>query len=521
MIGRRAAARAGRRAIGQPAARAKRSAIAGSTPAPQPATTSPRGCARTSAARRATSAARRLAARRRHVRTHGAPPARPGASTQRRAGRHERFAERQVEVHRPGGRSDRVRDRARRERAPPRVRLGIAGLASGGPGSWNQRTEPPKRRGLVDRLARAPVAQLGGRSAVHTSSGTRAWCASTTAGCRFTAAVPDVQHTIAGRPVARPTPSARNPAERSSSTTSTRSRPSRTERERQRRVPRARRHDRGGDPAADPFVDERPRERGRHIDGRSSRHNSRRATMAACREWCSSPGSRRPPRRGAASRQVLRRDRARWSRSTCPTRDDVRRDRDRDRDAGQARGVRRATRWAAGSRLRLALDRPELVTRARARERDAPGSRTTPQRRRARRVRRGAGRIGRARRGRRVPRALARATDVRDRPRRRARPAPSGTATVGALPRALPPGARRGRDGTDVGPALRAADAGRARDRHGRREVREDRARDARTHARRRRARAPRRRSRAAARTTRGARRLHRVVRGPARRHTA
>ena len=48
----------------------------------------------------------------------------------------------------------------------------------------------------------------GGRSAVHASSGTCAWWASTTAGWSSTAAVPLVVNTTAGRPVASPSPSA-------------------------------------------------------------------------------------------------------------------------------------------------------------------------------------------------------------------------------------------------------------------------------------------------------------------------
>ena len=66
----------------------------------------------------------------------------------------------------------------------------------------------------------------GGRSAVHASSGTPARSASTIAGCSSAAAVPLVVRTSAGRPVADPTPSARNAPERSSWWTSTRSRPS-------------------------------------------------------------------------------------------------------------------------------------------------------------------------------------------------------------------------------------------------------------------------------------------------------
>ena len=65
----------------------------------------------------------------------------------------------------------------------------------------------------------------GGRSAVHTMSGTRARSASTTAACSSAAAVPLVVSTTAGRPVAIPIPRPVNPAERSSSRTWTAIRP--------------------------------------------------------------------------------------------------------------------------------------------------------------------------------------------------------------------------------------------------------------------------------------------------------
>ena len=58
----------------------------------------------------------------------------------------------------------------------------------------------------------------GGLSAVSTISGTRASHASTTAGCRLAAAVPDVHVTATGRPLAFAIPSATKPAERSSIT---------------------------------------------------------------------------------------------------------------------------------------------------------------------------------------------------------------------------------------------------------------------------------------------------------------
>ena len=53
----------------------------------------------------------------------------------------------------------------------------------------------------------APVScSSGGRSAVQTISGTRAWCASTTAGCSSAAAVPLVTQMTVGRPVAMAEP---------------------------------------------------------------------------------------------------------------------------------------------------------------------------------------------------------------------------------------------------------------------------------------------------------------------------
>jgi hypothetical protein len=65
----------------------------------------------------------------------------------------------------------------------------------------------------------APVARSsGGRSAVRTTIGVRAWSASTTAGSRFAAAVPDVVTTTAGTPSALAMPTAMNEHERSSRT---------------------------------------------------------------------------------------------------------------------------------------------------------------------------------------------------------------------------------------------------------------------------------------------------------------
>ena len=95
--------------------------------------------------------------------------------------------------------------------------------ASGGPGSQNQRTASPYSLAW-SIVWPAPVSRSsGGRSAVHTSIGTRACAASITAGWKLAAAVPDVHSTIAGTPRREPDPErARNAADRSSSTTCTR-----------------------------------------------------------------------------------------------------------------------------------------------------------------------------------------------------------------------------------------------------------------------------------------------------------
>ena len=132
----------------------------GSTSAPQPATTSPRGCARTSAARRATSAASAA----RHVavlRIHGAPPARPGASTQRRAGGNERLTERQIEVHRAGRWT-----RGRRDTRGTRARASVAPAPSTGrPAAPDRGTSGPRRRTAGPGRSSGPRPSRGARRA--------------------------------------------------------------------------------------------------------------------------------------------------------------------------------------------------------------------------------------------------------------------------------------------------------------------------------------------------------------------
>ena len=89
---------------------------------------------------------------------HGRSSERPGASTSVVTRRHERLAERQVEVHRPGGRPERLGHRPRRERAP-------LGTDTGSIARARRLVEPAHRVAvqlhLVDGLPRAGVAQLG------------------------------------------------------------------------------------------------------------------------------------------------------------------------------------------------------------------------------------------------------------------------------------------------------------------------------------------------------------------------
>ena len=95
---------------------------------------------------------------------------------------------------------------------------------SGVPSSTNRAAEPNRPSWSTVWFAPTPRSS-GGRSAVSASSGTPACAASSTAGCRFAAAVPDVVTTTTGRPDAFASPSARNPADRSSIRTCSRSRP--------------------------------------------------------------------------------------------------------------------------------------------------------------------------------------------------------------------------------------------------------------------------------------------------------
>ena len=99
-----------------------------------------------------------------------------------------------------------------------------AGPPPTGPSSASRTALPNNPDCSIVWLAPVPII-AGGRSALSTSSGTPACDASSTAGCRFATAVPDVVHTGTGRPERTAIPSARNPAVRSSMRTCSRSRP--------------------------------------------------------------------------------------------------------------------------------------------------------------------------------------------------------------------------------------------------------------------------------------------------------
>ena len=144
---------------------------------PRPLNGSPGGASR---AGRPSSDRRRRRARRQLVRPLG-----------------QRLAEGEVEVH--GPRTPRAVRSTRRTPAPPAV-------ARCAPG----RRPAPRVETATRRREKSPSCSIvceapvwwssGGRSAVQTMRGTRAWWASTTAGCSSAAAVPLVTQTTTGRP---------------------------------------------------------------------------------------------------------------------------------------------------------------------------------------------------------------------------------------------------------------------------------------------------------------------------------
>ncbi len=147
----------GSASTGQPAASANASTVDGSTPAPQPASTTPRGGAADQVGERLDHRGRRCAHTRR-ARRPGTVVRATGRVDERRARGDQRLPERQVEVHRSRRRAERGVHRARRERPPRRAdtvavfrRAGIAVPAH----------RVAVELGLVHGLPRAGVAELG------------------------------------------------------------------------------------------------------------------------------------------------------------------------------------------------------------------------------------------------------------------------------------------------------------------------------------------------------------------------
>ena len=91
-----------------------------------------------------------------------------------------------------------------------------SGVASCVPTSKNHLAAPPNSFSWSIACPAPFSRSSGGRSAVSSSSGTRASCASIAAGSSSAAAVPEVHVTATGRPLALARPSAKKPAQRSS-----------------------------------------------------------------------------------------------------------------------------------------------------------------------------------------------------------------------------------------------------------------------------------------------------------------
>ena len=233
---------------------------------------------------------------------------------------------------RPSAASTASRARAAAASASP-------GAPSGAATSRSSRTAPAKMPGcMVVWFERMPRSSAG-RSAEQMMSGTPEWCASSTAGCRFATAVPDVVTTTAGRPDSIAVPSARNAAPRSSMRTCRRIAPTPLELgggEREGLRSRPGRHD----DVADALAHERAQQRhrgiargaptggrptGRRISHSVGRrdlpHRARRAhrgACARCRACRRCRTRRRMPRRPRRSRSRRRRRCPRSGRRRCP-----------------------------------------------------------------------------------------------------------------------------------------------------------------------------------------------------------
>ena len=356
----------GSASTGQPAARAKRVDRRGRrvrAPARDQHAVRVRAHASARAARR--SPRRAGAARRQRLRPRCA--VRPaGRVDERRAGRHQRLAERQVEVHRSGRRSDRVRDRAARERAPRRARVRRRRLGR----ARDRRTSAPRRRTASSGRSSAPrrcrAARAGGRRCTRSAARARGRPRSPPGGSSRPRSPTCSTRSRAGRSPGR----SRAPGTRPSARRARRGRGSgRRARGRARaastgsRARRPRRYSptaptrrRGARRERGTSRLARRRHRVRQNGARADRvrarlHADRVGVEATCSTACRAPSTRS-------------------SSASCRSRRPSRRRRTRSASVAGA-GV--YVGYSMGGRLclRLALDRPDLVRGARARERVA------------------------------------------------------------------------------------------------------------------------------------------------------
>ena len=135
---------------------------------------------------------------------------------------------------------------------------------------------------------------------MHTMSGTRPWCASTTAGWSSAAAVPLVTQMTVGLPVAIARPRAKNAALRSSRRTCVRRRSAK--RCCQRGRPRTGTDHRIGDPEPGPLIHQGGAERG--LYAHPSCHSMSKCAARGRRWWCCMD-SPRPVGSGVASDEHL------------------------------------------------------------------------------------------------------------------------------------------------------------------------------------------------------------------------
>ena len=182
----------------------------------RPATSTPRRASATSSRRRRCAAVARGDRRRGAVRrTYGRAVAAAAVVGGQLLLAHQRLAQREVQVHRPGAALERRPVGAAGERADPAQLLGAGAPCE--PTSKNHLAALAEQLELVDRLPGAVLAQLGRAvGGEHAAAAPAPRAPRSRRGSSSAAAVPDVHATATGRPDALASPSAKKPAQRSS-----------------------------------------------------------------------------------------------------------------------------------------------------------------------------------------------------------------------------------------------------------------------------------------------------------------